>query len=95
MKAPTHTLKLIRREIERARKYGTMAVVHPDTLEGLLDTLEGLLDDNVALAELLHDMVSNITAELRIALASRPPEGRKGSKGKKPQVSFPRRRLNA
>jgi len=41
MKTPTHSVKMIRREIERARKHGSMAVVHPDTLEWMVNLLEG------------------------------------------------------
>jgi hypothetical protein len=62
MKAPSRSLKLIRREIENARKHKTMAVVHPDTLEWLLQ-------DNAGLAESLRFVVANITNVLRLARA--------------------------
>jgi len=49
MKTPTRSLKLIRREMLRARKDRSMAVLHPDTVEWLIERIaksEGRIKDS-------------------------------------------------
>lgn len=42
MMKPTKSLKLIKRQIERARKDGVMVVLHPDTVQFLVDCAYGI-----------------------------------------------------